>query len=300
MITHDSNTGSALPPVGDKTLIFAHRGAMGLAPQNTMAAFSLAWEQGADGIELDVQCTKDGVPVVFHDDTLDALTNGRGRIRDYAYDDVRKADAGSHFSSTFSGERIPGLEEVLRARPSYGFVNIELKTDMEFVPIRKKFFLPLSVRLPYTENIASDRETEARRVADATADCVLELERTVPDLRKYLLISSFDPAALKRFKERIVDIPIAFLYSPEVLHDTRPYMRALGYDAFHPHFRLTGARGIRKAHEKGVRVNCWTVNSPAAAKTLARAGVDGIITNFPREMRAAIATVPSRNAARRR
>ena len=121
---------SSLPAPGTGTLVYAHRGAMAYAPQNTMPSFELAWEMGAHGIELDVQCARDGVPVVFHDDEIGSLTGGQGAIRDHDLAEIRKLDAGSHFSKKFAGEKIPLFEDVLRARPAGTFINIELKTKI--------------------------------------------------------------------------------------------------------------------------------------------------------------------------
>ena len=100
------------PPPGERTLVWAHRGYMARAPQNTLAAFTLAWEAGADGIELDAQRSADGHAVVFHDDTLDRLTDGAGAVADRPLEYLRSLDAGSRFSGSFAGERIPLLARI--------------------------------------------------------------------------------------------------------------------------------------------------------------------------------------------
>ena len=87
---------------------------MAYRPQNTLPAFELAWSMGAHGVELDVQCTRDGEVVVFHDDTLDKLTHGTGRVRDYDAAKLITLDAGAHFSVAYAGEHIPTLVQVLR------------------------------------------------------------------------------------------------------------------------------------------------------------------------------------------
>ena len=91
----------------------AHRGAAGLAPENTLAAFRMAIELGVDGTELDLQATKDGVVVVIHDDTVDRTTDGRGRIGDLTLAEIKRLDAGAKFSPAFQGERIPTLSELI-------------------------------------------------------------------------------------------------------------------------------------------------------------------------------------------
>lgn len=103
-----------------KPKIYAHRGASSGAPENTMAAFQLALDQGADGIELDVMLSKDRQLVVIHDDKVDRTTNGTGRVRDMTLAELKTLDAGS-------GERIPTLDEVLTRFGGQFLINIELK-----------------------------------------------------------------------------------------------------------------------------------------------------------------------------
>ena len=103
-----------------KPLIIAHRGASGHGPENTLAAFNLAMEHQADGIELDVMLAKDGHVVVIHDDSVDRTTNGSGRVKDMTLDMLRSLDAGN-------GEKIPMLTEVLDTFGGQFMINIELK-----------------------------------------------------------------------------------------------------------------------------------------------------------------------------
>jgi glycerophosphoryl diester phosphodiesterase len=103
-----------------KPKIIAHRGASGHAPENTMAAFQLAMEQGADGIELDVMLSKDGQLVVIHDATVDRTTNGTGNVKDMTLVQLKALDAGN-------SEQIPTLEEVLHTFGGQYLINIELK-----------------------------------------------------------------------------------------------------------------------------------------------------------------------------
>src|SRR5260221_4410550 len=110
------------------SLILAHRGAGHDAPQNTVAAFQLARKMGADGIELDTSLSRDGVPVVIHDLTLDATTDGSGPVRALDLKALKELDAGSRFSPAFKGERIPTLDEAFEAVGPDLVVNVELKT----------------------------------------------------------------------------------------------------------------------------------------------------------------------------
>jgi len=110
-----------------RPLVVAHRGANAYAPENTLAAFHLAAEQGADAIECDVRATADGHLVVIHDASLDRTTDRRGRIDALTLDEVRRADAGGRRGQTFAGERVPTLEEVLALARGRLLVDIELK-----------------------------------------------------------------------------------------------------------------------------------------------------------------------------
>ena len=119
--------------------VFAHRGASAYAPENTLAAFRLAEEQGADGIELDVQLTKDGQVVVIHDENIDRTGTGTGAVRDYTLEELRKLSFHNHMEA-YEGEKIPTLEEVLTfVKQGRMEVNIELKTGVYWYPeIEKK------------------------------------------------------------------------------------------------------------------------------------------------------------------
>ena len=107
-------------------VIFAHRGASAHAPENTLAAFELALQQGADAIELDVKLTVDGHVVVIHDATVDRTTGARGRVKDLSLAELRALSAGSFFASHFSTEKIPMLEEVFEVLGKRLFINVEL------------------------------------------------------------------------------------------------------------------------------------------------------------------------------
>lgn len=109
-----------------KPVIFGHRGACAHAPENTLASFRLAFDQGADAIELDAKLSRDGEVVVFHDSTLDRTTNGTGRVDSKSLAELRELDAGSHFSEQFRGEKIPLLLEVLEEFGKTRYINIEL------------------------------------------------------------------------------------------------------------------------------------------------------------------------------
>lgn len=108
--------------------IISHRGAAAIAPENTLAAFRLAIEQGVDFIETDVQLTADGVPVLMHDPTLDRTTNGSGPVGAHTFEEVRALDAGGWFDAGFAGETVPTLEEflaLLQPAPTRAFIELK-------------------------------------------------------------------------------------------------------------------------------------------------------------------------------
>ena len=112
----------------DRPLNFAHRGASHNAPENTLAAFLLAIELGADGIELDVQLSKDGEIVVIHDLILETTTDGVGPVRERTLAELKELDAGRRFDPAYAGQRIPTLQQVIDAVGHRLLLNIELKT----------------------------------------------------------------------------------------------------------------------------------------------------------------------------
>ena len=129
-----------------QTLVWAHRGASGYAPENTMEAFEKAAEMKADGIELDVQMTKDGELVVIHDETIDRTSDGHGWVKDFTYAKL----ASHHFNKThpeYQNARIPTLEEVYEwIKGTNLTLNVEIKTGEVFYPDIEERLLDLTAR----------------------------------------------------------------------------------------------------------------------------------------------------------
>ena len=114
-----------------KVLAIGHRGACGLMPENTKLSFFKALDLGADAIEFDVQLTRDGVPIVLHDDTLDRTTNGKGRVADTDFAVVRRLDAGAWYGASFAGKaEVPTLAEILKALGHRTLLNVEIKATI--------------------------------------------------------------------------------------------------------------------------------------------------------------------------
>ena len=229
-------------------LILAHRGDSINAPENTVSAFRLARLLGADGVELDTSLSADGIPVVIHNLTLDSLTDGYGRVMDQPLATLQKLDAGSHFDSTFKGERIPTLAESFEAVGPDLIVNVELKSYS---------LRPNGLEAAVLAVIKS--HNAARRV----------------------LISSFNPFALRRLFQLAPDLPIGLLYFPRTYRIMRLLTAGLPIQALHPMHEIVTGRYIRAAHRRRFRVNTWTVDHPVRATYLRDFGVDAIITNDP-------------------
>jgi len=262
--------------------VWGHRGAMAFAPQNTLPSFLLAQEQGADGVELDVQLTQDGVLVVFHDARVDALTDGQGPLADLPWSLVRNLDAGSHFGPGWSQVRIPTLEDVLAALDPKLTVNVELKTALsESTWVQQGLTMILGPR-PLPEARKRSARAEGRPLAQAVARL---LERA--DASRFV-ISSFDPLALEAVGPLLPKIPLGFLHAPRAPWDTPALMAGLDHQAWHPHHSQVTAEAVAREHAAGRKVHVWTVNDPALAQRLAQNGVDAVITNRPGEILAAL------------
>lgn len=234
----------------DRPLNFAHRGASYEAPENTLAAFLLAAELGADGIEFDVQFSADGQLVVIHDFNLDKTTDGQGPVAHKTLAELQALDAGAWFDPIFAGQRIPTLQGVIDAVGQRLLLNIELKT-------------------------ASLRD-------DGLAAAVVQ---AIEDnrLQDRVVVSSFNPLAVRRVKQLNPWIAVGLLYAPGLpIFLRRPWLRSLlKLDALHPHYSLVDARFVAKTRRAGQRVHVWTAVEPGEMWQLMRLGVDLIITSRP-------------------
>ncbi len=230
-----------------RTLVFGHRGAMAYAPMNTIPAFELAFEQGAHGIELDVHRSKDGYPVIVHDFTVDATSDGSGTVTEMTLAQLKELDAGSWFDEKFRGTRIATLDEVFEAVGQKLFVNVEIKS----------------------------MTAETDGVEQVVADCIV---RHMMQTR--VIVSSFNPYTLKHFRKIAPDVPIGYLLEPE-LQKTQILMTKIDHEARHPYHNMIDEKYMAWAQDEGYFVNTWTVNDPERAKALHALGVHGIITNNP-------------------
>jgi glycerophosphoryl diester phosphodiesterase len=230
--------------------IIAHRGASAYAPENTLAAFKLALQQGADGIELDAKLTADGHVVVIHDPLVDRTTPFHGKVADYRLAELRKMDAGSHFDIAFMGEPIPTLEEVFKAVGQLTYINVEL--------------------------------TNYTTPNDLLPEKVAELVRQFK-LAHRVIFSSFNPFALVRIRRLVPEAPIGLLAFPGAKGWlARSWLgRLLHYQSLNPELSDATASLINRVQRRAGRVYVYTVNREEEMQRLFALGVDGIFTDDP-------------------
>lgn len=244
----DHSSTTTLP----RNLLLGHRGARAQAPENTLPSFKLALELGAHGIEFDVYFSKDKVPVIMHDDTLERTTNGKGPVWEKTLSELRELDAAKSFPE-FAGTQIPTLAETLHAMPDGAVVNIELKGSGNFTK-------------------------------EDLVDAVLDVMRSERD-RLYIIVSSFDTKLLEILRQRDSDVFIGFLLWE---HNFLTYLQALADmksvkpNALHISSYLATSSIIARAHAKGLKVHVWTINDKTEAKSLREKGVDGIFSDLPK------------------
>ncbi|WP_432867009.1 glycerophosphodiester phosphodiesterase [Microbispora rosea] len=250
---------STLTPVVPATaasapLVVAHRGASAYAPENTVAAFELARDRGADKFELDVQETEDHRLVLMHDTTLGRTSDveevfpGRApwRIGEFTLAEIRRLDAGSWFSRKYAGEAVPTLGEALRAMRDSGLgLLLEIKEPRLYPGI------------------------EARVAEEIGRD---------PAWRGRIVVQSFDWNSMRRFHGLMPRVPIGLLGTPRIAE--LPGLARFA-DQINPPYADVTAEYVRRVHRLRMKVLAWTVDDPAAVRRLIGAGVDGVITNKP-------------------
>lgn len=225
-------------------VLFGHRGCAGAAPENTIAAFARAADDGVPAVELDVQITRDGRIVVFHDNTPRRFTSdgslARAQIADITYAQLRDLDVGSHFSAAYAGERVPELTEVFERFGRRFVYDVEIKDQG-----------------PHTSALVA-------RLADILNGA--ELERR-------LFLSSFSTSALRLARRAMPDTPISLIHLGGPIGDLRCAL--LGVDIRKP---FGAVRRCPRAHRDRV---VWTVNSFDRAQALVAHGAAGVVSDTP-------------------
>lgn len=232
--------------------ILGHRGASADAPENTLPAFQLALAQGADGVEFDARLCGSGEVVVFHDEALKRLTGHAGRVAQTPWSTLRTLEV-----ATSQGRApIPLLQEVLEALPRTAWLNVELKADRGWLRLAARA-ARLLVEGGHQSHVV---------VSSFHPLCLLAVGAVAPTLRRGYLLEPGRPAWL----------------------DAGPLALWAGRDAVHPSDKELTEEEVRLWHTRGREVSVWTVDQPARARTLARWGVDTLITNRPGVLRAAL------------
>lgn len=233
--------------ISEKTFVWAHRGASGYRPENTLEAFALASEMGADGVELDVHFTRDGHVVVIHDEKIDRTSNGQGEVKDYTLEELNAFDFGFKFYGERRGIKLPTLDEVYELLSPAGLtVNVEIKAVDPALP------------------------AECDRIAKKY------------NMEDKVIYSSFDHLQLIRMKQANPDAVIAPLYGFNLVNPWN-YAKDMGAAAVHPRLTLLDRLEayVDRCHSEGLRVHPWTVNSEEEVKHLIELGCDAVITNYP-------------------
>jgi glycerophosphoryl diester phosphodiesterase len=234
-------------------LTIAHRGASGYAPENTLAAYRRAVAQGVTFIETDLHLTRDAHFVALHDETVNRTTNGQGPIQQMTLLEARRLDAGSWFGSEFIGERLPTLPEILDFAKKHDVVfYLELKSDGFWG-------------------------------GDHALISALRDSGEIPRV----IVMAFDASILEGLRKIEPTLMTALLYDGTI---ENPLEKALSIGA-----RQIAVKGdlmtpnfLSEAHKRDIQLVCWTINQPAHMRLLAAAGVDGIMSDYPDRLLAAL------------
>lgn len=227
---------------------FAHRGFSGNYPENTMIAFKKAVEVGADGIELDVQLTKDGEVVIIHDETIDRTTDGSGAVSSYNYEELKKFDASFKFKGEFGINPIPTLREYFEYIKDKDIVtNIELKTGVkEYLGIEEK---------------------------------VWELIKEYK-LEDKIIISSFNHFSVLRMKKIAPNLKYGLLSETWIINAGK-YTEEVGVQCYHPYFPNMTKEIVEEIKSHNIEINTFTVNEEKDIRDMIDKGIDIIIGNYP-------------------
>jgi glycerophosphoryl diester phosphodiesterase len=237
----------------DGFMVIAHRGASAYAPENTLMAVRRAMEMRAEMVEVDVLLSKDGIPVLLHDPSLERTTSGQGLVSDFTLSELKRLDAGSWFSEKTKAEPIPTVEELLELVKGKMALNLEIKTQA------------------LTDSLEG-----------GIVQKVVDLVRK-HGMQENVIVSSFDPRAIRQLKEYAPEIPGAILYTAELYGDKHPIdiVKELKADAFNCSWKEIRKDWVDSLHHHKIPVNIYTVNADTLMHQMLDLGVDGIFTDYP-------------------
>ncbi len=231
-----------------RTLVWAHRGASGYAPENTLEAFQKAIELKADGIELDVQMSRDGQLVIIHDETLHRVSDVKGWVKDFTCEELKQLNVNKKFPE-YGVVKIPTLEEVYHLmKDTQLTINVEIKNGIIFYP-----------------------DIEER---------VMELTRNM-GMEEHVIYSSFNHYSVMKLKRLDHCVKTGFLYEDGYL-DMPEYASRYHVEALHPAiYNLQYPNFIKDCKERNIAIRPWTVNEIEEMRMLCEYGIDAMITNYP-------------------
>lgn len=241
-------------------MIIAHRGASHDAPENTLAAFNLAWEQGADGIEGDFYLTKDGQIICTHDKDMKRTAGREVKVAEANFQELRKLDVGSWKNAKFAAERMPSLKEVFATVPQGKKIFIEIKCGPEIVPQLKKEVASASLKPEQMIVIAFD------------AQVIAAVRKEIPAIKAHWLTSYKEDKATGKWSPTL----------DQVLA-TLKRIDATGLDT-NAH-KLIDEPFVKALRDARYEFHCWTVNDPVIARRFIGLGVDSITTDRPAWLR---------------
>lgn len=229
----------------------AHRGYSGVYPENTILAFEKGIEAGCDGIETDVQITKDGQLVLCHDETIDRTTDGTGYIKDYTYSELKKFNAGNIYKGKYDFVEIPRLSDFLGLIKGKNLlINLELKNGViEYENLEKKV-----IDMIYYYNLQDN-----------------------------VIISSFNHYSIIKCKSLDPSLKYGILYDCWI-HNPGDYVKSLGMNACHPSLYSLKDEIIDNIKRNNLEINTYTVNREDDMRRLICKNIDGIITNYPEKL----------------
>ncbi len=215
--------------------LVAHRGYSSHAPENTHAAFLMAINRGYKHIEFDVQLTKDGIPVIMHDSTLDRTTSGTGAVKDYTYAELKLLDAGSWFDAAYSNQTIPSLQEVLTLLKGKAHLHIELKDNQPDLPLKVAQLLDSTGWLFDISSSAVGRILKEPKIIISSQD-------------RSMLLASMKLLPASLMHEIIVE---------NVSDESLEWASAHGLYSYHPDASQITPELIKKAKKLRLHVGAW-------------------------------------------
>ncbi|MFP4097690.1 MAG: glycerophosphodiester phosphodiesterase family protein [Alphaproteobacteria bacterium] len=230
--------------------IIGHRGAAGYAPENTLAAIHAAADLGIEWVELDVKLTKDCIPIIFHDDTLERTTNTSGNVADMTFSDIRELDCGSWYGESFIGTKIPSLEEAIDT-----LIDRNLGFNMEIKP-------------------CPGREKE-------TAEAALDILSTIWDDHDRLLISSFQHVSLETALDMATDWHRGLILPKEWPENWQELAQYLQVSTININGNTTTREQVEDIFEINKLCLAYTINDAHKARHLQAWGIDGFFSDTP-------------------